>query len=416
MVTTEYLHILPFATTLALAYVCYTVVKIIYRLFFHPLSKFPGPTLAAATFWYEAYFDIFKRPGGQFVYELDRLHAIHGPVIRINPEEIHVKDSKWFDVLYTGPGHTRNKWERSNRANGSPGSIASTTQHDLHRIRRGALNSFFSKKAVIELEDITKSKVDELCSRLMTYAKDDKILNIGTAFTAVTLDIITKYCYDACLNCVEQPDFAPQWKELMAGLFEGVPIAKHFPWILKIFQSLPRSWNPSFEPFLKCRDTITKQAREIWAAEQSIPVNDKENKDEKAKTIFHGILHSNIPASEKTVERLSDEAFVLIVAGGETTARVLTVITAYLLQDKSLLLRLRKELDKAMESGLPSSQKLEEIPLMKAVVQEGVRLAAPVTNGAKLIAPNEDLKCNGWFIPRGVSDNSHHAFRFLVNR
>jgi hypothetical protein len=25
----------------------------------------------------------------------------------------------------------------------------------------------------------------------------------------VTLDVITDYCYDSCLDCVEQPDFAP---------------------------------------------------------------------------------------------------------------------------------------------------------------------------------------------------------------
>ncbi|KAJ3929376.1 MAG: hypothetical protein NXY57DRAFT_900206 [Lentinula lateritia] len=58
----------------------------IYRLFFHPLSKYPGPLLASLTDWYEMYYNIIK--GGALVTKINRLHKVHGPVIRIGPNTV----------------------------------------------------------------------------------------------------------------------------------------------------------------------------------------------------------------------------------------------------------------------------------------------------------------------------------------
>ncbi len=69
------------AITLSGAVVFYIIILIIYRLFLHPLAGFPGPKLAALTKWYEFYFDIVKAPGGQFAWEIRRLHELYGECI-----------------------------------------------------------------------------------------------------------------------------------------------------------------------------------------------------------------------------------------------------------------------------------------------------------------------------------------------
>jgi len=78
----------------AVALLLWPIITIIRRLWFHALSRFPGLKLAAATFLYENYYDVFKSPGGQYMYEIDRLHDAYGPVVRVSPEEIHIKDSQ----------------------------------------------------------------------------------------------------------------------------------------------------------------------------------------------------------------------------------------------------------------------------------------------------------------------------------
>ena len=57
---------------LILVAVVWIVGFIITRLYFHPLSKFPGPRVAALTRWYEFYHDVLR--DGTYVKYYPELH------------------------------------------------------------------------------------------------------------------------------------------------------------------------------------------------------------------------------------------------------------------------------------------------------------------------------------------------------
>lgn len=57
----------------------YTVYGLVYRLYFSPLAKYPGPKLAAATRWYEFYYDVVKR--NRFSWQIQKMHDQYGSVI-----------------------------------------------------------------------------------------------------------------------------------------------------------------------------------------------------------------------------------------------------------------------------------------------------------------------------------------------
>ena len=86
----------------------------------------------------------------------------------------------------------------------------------------------------------------------------------------------------------------------------------------------------------------------------------------KPINIFESILASKVlSAQDKRADRVAQEGFVVLVAGGETTARVLTTATFHILANKeTVLLKLREELTSAMVD--PNAQvdmrTLEQLP------------------------------------------------------
>lgn len=61
---------------LVLVYLVYYGGLVIYRLYFHPLAKFPGPKLAAMSSMYEFHHNVIK--DGLFFREIGRMHDNYG--------------------------------------------------------------------------------------------------------------------------------------------------------------------------------------------------------------------------------------------------------------------------------------------------------------------------------------------------
>jgi cytochrome P450 len=165
--------------------ITYCIVLVIRRVYFSPISHFPGPKLAIATFWYQFYYDVVL--GGQYIWKVRDLHKKYGPIVRINPYELHVDDPDFLEDIFVGPGtHKRDKWDWSTKGIGVPGATLTTNPHDLHRVRRTALNPFFSKMSVRNLQPLMDAKLDFFIERFEEFQKTGEVMTINIAFAALT--------------------------------------------------------------------------------------------------------------------------------------------------------------------------------------------------------------------------------------
>ena len=95
---------------------------------------------------------------------------------------------------------------------------------------------------------------------------------------------------------------------------------------------------------------------------------EKTNADASNTTIFDSILDSDLPESEKETERLWEEAQVACIAGTETTAWTLSVLTFYLLSNNDVMRKLRKELEDA-DPDISSSVEIKDLEKLPYLVR-----------------------------------------------
>ncbi len=90
------------------------------------------------------------------------------------------------------------------------------------------------------------------------YLGAGKVFNLGVPFTALTLDVISDYCFGQSWRCLSAPDFAPEWRRTMTNMFLPVPVFKQFPWIAQLLGMFPKSliakMDPDMAMFLGARD------------------------------------------------------------------------------------------------------------------------------------------------------------------
>ena len=71
----------------------------------------------------------------------------------------------------------------------------------------------------------------------------------------------------------------------------------------------------------------------------------------EGKTIFGYLLKSDLPPSEKSIQRLTDEATSLFAAGTETISWALAVITYHILSKPEMLQKLTVEIAQVVDSS-----------------------------------------------------------------
>jgi cytochrome P450 len=360
--------------------ILWSIGLVVQRLYFSPLSKFPGPKLAAATHWYQKYFDLLaKRHGGQFLWEIKRMHEKYGPVVRITPDELHIDDPDFWHQVYCNNSSTRpiDKQEKLRHRFGVPDAVFSTPSGEQHRSRRQAMAGFFSKQRLRESQDRVNHLVNRISSRISDeYANSHRVLNLGNMFSSLAVDVVTELCFRRCTNCTEAPDFRAPLISVTANSLWISHWSAHFrsmqAWIEWLPVGVVARLVPIIKPILDLRISISQQVVQILSNMEKSSISAKEARGTDRATLFDDIIASNLPAEERSYDRLTQEAFALTSAGMETVKSTMVLAVFHALDQPVLNQRIKSELVEAMPDPdvIPSWVELEKLPYLTGVINE----------------------------------------------
>lgn len=159
---------------------------LVYRLFFHPLAKYPGPKLHALSRAPWLYKSLFQ---GSMARDAAELHKKYGPIVRVAPNGLAVDGAIGFPQIYQ---HKAGKPEWPKRrgffhAHDEDGLIGGTLE--VHRRLRRQLAHAFSEASMYEQEPVVKQYIDSLCDRIGEKAATGEVFDIVRWFNFTTFDV-----------------------------------------------------------------------------------------------------------------------------------------------------------------------------------------------------------------------------------
>ncbi|PBK86249.1 cytochrome P450 [Armillaria gallica] len=365
--------------------------RVLSRLVFHPLRAFPGPKIAALASWYVAYWETIR--DGMLVKKLERLHRIYGPVVRIAPNELHFSTPQAYFSIYSTHANVIKDpsyyWSFH-----ADDSVFASTDPMLAKKRRDILNPLFSRRSILKLEGIIQHKVNTLID-IITEEYRDKPVDLHQAFKAVTMDIITAYCYAQSFDALHSVGFA---HPILLAMDTGTVMTtnvRHFP-VLGILRYLPESvtriMNPDAVGYFSLEKALVRKIDNILA-DPGVLGADHE-------TIYHRLLDDVERPSRKA---LLADAQTLLFAGTDTTSNAMIVGFFNVLNNPSIRKKLAAEL-KVMwpekESPMPYDS-LEKSPYLSGVVKESLRMSIGVPVALPRVL-SADMDIDGISVPAGT--------------
>ncbi|XP_044721304.1 cytochrome p450 domain-containing protein [Hirsutella rhossiliensis] len=342
------------------------VALCIRRLYFHPLSKYPGPFLARVTDFYAAYH-AWK---GDIHVDMWRQHERYGPYVRYAPDKLNINTAGALKDIYSGTVNFQKSPNYRVLRHGAANTLTMINTQE-HARRRRIVSQGLSDAALRSHEPTLMAHIKK-CFALGREHGWTPPCNMSNWFNWLTFDIMGDVVFGIRYDLL------------------GSPTNRRIPNAIE--QSNVRVSVLLQSPFLRQIGRVDR-----WLFPKAIEARNQ-------FLYFVGGLVKRVMKAEFDVKEILAESTTLSVAGADTSSTALAAVFFYLASTPHAYKRLRDDVRSAFATAdeIQTGPKLSKLTYLRACIDEALRMSPPAGSSLYREVQAGGATVDGQTLPAGM--------------
>jgi averantin hydroxylase len=314
-------------------------------------------------------------------------------------------DSRALKAIYSHHNHAtegfsemgKDPIEYQKSTNGSP-HFLNAPQEDHSRFRKLFTHSF-SERGMREMQPRIQNFVESLLKGLKEDAGSGGYADISLWYNWTTFDVIGDLAFGDSFHCLQTKTTSPWIEALYASVKALV-----FTMVIRLYglEWLLPYLTPKRLSVLRYANLDYSSKKMMKRIEMGVDQNDFFDK---------AIAQSDFEkGTGMTRDEMVSNASILVLAGSETTATLLSGVTFLLCKHPQVLKKLNAEIRSAFTSEAEINlMSVSKLVYLLAVLDEALRIYPPAANPGSRVVPKQGSMILDKWVPGGVSNHASYC-------
>ncbi|OJJ42479.1 hypothetical protein ASPZODRAFT_170147 [Penicilliopsis zonata CBS 506.65] len=388
------LSVLPLLAAVPLALVGYLVALCVYRIWFHPLAKFPGPFLGKITNLYGGYYAWT----GDLHLDMTRCHEKYGNIVRYAPDRVLFNTNTGLKAdIYAFTKNFQKSAAYGAMVHRAPNTLTLIDKKQHGRKRR-IIGQGFGDNALRGYEDTIMELVRRFCDSLANDIPQGKAgewsspQNMAKWSNYLTFDIMSSLIFGENFDLLGSPENREIVKRIEdSNVRTGV--------LLQAGELATRRLDRRLFP-----DAIVGRNYFIRFVNQLLQKR-MSAKPLKRKDVFSFLLDAIDPETQQgfTPAEIGAESTTMIVAGSDTSSTAIASTFFYLCRHPDVYDKVKNEVRAAFAGpeDVTLGASLTSCVYLRACIDESLRMSPPASSSLWREVMQDGVVIDGHPVPRG---------------